>query len=182
MEALSESATPFQNFSPSIACALSINAILNTTRFSRLEAKSNSFGAMAVQKFALLVVVFLTITIAAAREIPADRSPESRLKISLLAETADGSGMVECWGSLLELRSCTNEIVLFFLKGEGYIGHDCCRAIRIITHQCWPSMLTTVGFTAEEGDILTDYCDMPPASGVAAPVPSPAPAPRSTAA
>ncbi|KAI3894512.1 hypothetical protein MKW92_030331, partial [Papaver armeniacum] len=32
-------------------------------------------------------------------------------------------------------------------------------AIRIITRECWPSMLASVGFTAEEGDILRGYCD-----------------------
>ena len=134
---------------------------------------------MAVQKLALLVVACLMITTAAARELPVHRSLESRLKMSLMAENSDGSGM-DCWGSLLELRSCTNEIVLLLLNGEGYIGQDCCRAIRIITHECWPSMLTTVGFTAEEGDILSNYCDTPPASEVAVPVRSPAPGPRAT--
>ena len=137
---------------------------------------------MANQKLDVVVLAFLTISIAAAREIPTNRSLESRLKISLLAKTEEGSGVVDCWGSLLELRSCTNEIVLLLLTGEGYIGHDCCRAIRIITHECWPSMLTTVGFTAEEGDILRDYCDIPPASGVSIPVPPPAPAPQATTA
>ncbi|RZC57081.1 hypothetical protein C5167_004390 [Papaver somniferum] len=70
-----------------------------------------------------------------------------------------GAGMVECWNALYELRSCTNEIILFFMDGEMYLGVECCRAIRIITRECWPSMLTSVGFTAEEGDILRGYCD-----------------------
>ncbi|XP_026409840.1 egg cell-secreted protein 1.2-like [Papaver somniferum] len=70
-----------------------------------------------------------------------------------------GAGMVECWDALYELRSCTNEIILFFMDGEMYLGIECCRAIRIITRECWPSMLTSVGFTAEEGDILRGYCD-----------------------
>ncbi|RZC57082.1 hypothetical protein C5167_004389 [Papaver somniferum] len=71
----------------------------------------------------------------------------------------DGAGMVECWNALYELRSCTNEIILFFMDGEMYLGIECCRAIRIITRECWPSMLTSVGFTAEEGDTLRGYCD-----------------------
>ncbi|MCL7039965.1 hypothetical protein MKW94_010414 [Papaver nudicaule] len=71
----------------------------------------------------------------------------------------DGAGMAECWSALYELRSCTNEIILFFMDGEMYLGIECCRAIRIITRECWPSMLTSVGFTAEEGDILKSYCD-----------------------
>ncbi|KAK1300695.1 Egg cell-secreted protein 1.1 [Acorus calamus] len=40
-----------------------------------------------------------------------------------------------------------------------YLGLGCCRAIRVITRQCWPSMPTSIGFTAEEGDILRGYCD-----------------------
>ncbi|MCL7038719.1 hypothetical protein MKW94_005940 [Papaver nudicaule] len=30
----------------------------------------------------------------------------------------DGAGMAECWSALYELRSCTNEIILFFMDGE----------------------------------------------------------------
>ncbi|KAJ1429722.1 Prolamin-like domain [Sesbania bispinosa] len=67
--------------------------------------------------------------------------------------------LVDCWSSLLELRSCSNEIVLFFINGEADIGPECCRAITVITHNCWPAMLTSLGFTAEEGNILRGYCD-----------------------
>ncbi|KAI3833629.1 hypothetical protein MKW98_021539 [Papaver atlanticum] len=51
-----------------------------------------------------------------------------------------------------------------------YLGIECCRAIRIITPECWLSMLTSVGFTAEEGDILRGYCD---ASHSTTPISSP---------
>lgn len=144
---------------------------------------------MAVQKlaFLLLLALLTTTSMAAAREAPQElpkRSLEARLMGGgILAETGDGSGMIDCWGALLELRSCTNEVVLFFLNGDAYIGHECCRAIRVITRQCWPNMLTSIGFTAEEGDILRDYCDMgmaPPSAPVTAP-PAPAPAPQATA-
>ncbi|KVH98614.1 egg cell-secreted protein 1.2-like [Cynara cardunculus var. scolymus] len=67
-------------------------------------------------------------------------------------------GLMECWNALLELKSCTNEIILFFLNGDSYLTMECCRAIRIITYGCWPSMLTSLGFTSEEGDILRGYC------------------------
>ncbi|MED6218553.1 hypothetical protein PIB30_027766 [Stylosanthes scabra] len=66
---------------------------------------------------------------------------------------------LNCWDSLLELKSCTNEIVLFFLNGESHLGHECCHAIYVITRNCWPAMLTSLGFTAEETDILRGYCD-----------------------
>lgn len=97
----------------------------------------------------------------------------------------DGGGwMMECWSAVTELRSCTNEIVLFFLNGESYLGHDCCLAIRTVTHHCWPAMLASVGFTAEEADILRGFCDAevgahaPPATPVVPPTAqAPAPAP-----
>ncbi|KAK9184750.1 hypothetical protein WN943_025101 [Citrus x changshan-huyou] len=42
---------------------------------------------------------------------------------------------------------------------EANIGPNCCRAIDIITRNCWPAMLTSLEFTAEEGNILRGYCD-----------------------
>ncbi|XP_010934703.1 egg cell-secreted protein 1.4-like [Elaeis guineensis] len=67
----------------------------------------------------------------------------------------------QCWDSLMELKSCTGEVILFFINGETYLGPGCCRAIRIIEHQCWAAdaMLAALGFTAEEGDVLRGYCD-----------------------
>ncbi|KAL5698635.1 hypothetical protein ACHQM5_029646 [Ranunculus cassubicifolius] len=65
----------------------------------------------------------------------------------------------KCWESLIELRACTGEVILFFLNGETFLGPNCCRAIRVIEHQCWPSMLSSLGFTDQEGDVLRDYCD-----------------------
>ncbi|KAB1206298.1 Egg cell-secreted protein 1.2 [Morella rubra] len=59
----------------------------------------------------------------------------------------------------MELKSCPNEIVVFFLNGQTDIGPDCCSAISIITHNCWPAMLTSLSFTAEDGNILRSYCD-----------------------
>ncbi|KDO48954.1 hypothetical protein CISIN_1g047808mg [Citrus sinensis] len=60
-------------------------------------------------------------------------------------------GLTKCWNALMELKSCSNEIA--------DIGPDCCRAIDIITRNCWSAMLTSLGFTAEEGNILRGYCD-----------------------
>ncbi|KAG9153120.1 hypothetical protein Leryth_012378 [Lithospermum erythrorhizon] len=84
-------------------------------------------------------------------------------------EGEGGGGMSVCWNALMELKSCTNEIILFFLNGESYMGMDCCKAIRVITHECWPSMLTSLGYTSEEGDILSDYCGGAQTSPLAAP-------------
>ncbi|CAL8173863.1 unnamed protein product [Prunus armeniaca] len=54
----------------------------------------------------------------------------------------------------------SDEVVMFFfLNVETYLGHSCCEAIRTIEHQCWPALLGTLGFTAEETDVLKGYCD-----------------------
>ncbi|XP_027340918.1 egg cell-secreted protein 1.2-like [Abrus precatorius] len=64
-----------------------------------------------------------------------------------------------CWESLLKLQACSGEIVTFFVNGETYLGHDCCQAIRVIGHDCWPNIVESLGFTTEETDILDGYCD-----------------------
>ncbi|KAK9214506.1 hypothetical protein WN944_006499 [Citrus x changshan-huyou] len=68
-------------------------------------------------------------------------------------------GLTECWNALMELKSCSNEIVIFFLNSQADIGPDCCRTIDIITRNCWSAMLTSLGFTAKEGNILRGYYD-----------------------
>ncbi|KAI3952450.1 hypothetical protein MKW92_029820 [Papaver armeniacum] len=133
---------------------------------------------------AISALMVTTTTFVAAREVPtAIRYPGHNLAARINADDG-GAGMAECWNALYELKSCTNEIILFFMDGEMYLGLECCRAIRIITRDCWPSMLTSVGFTAEEGDILRGYCDAPhmaaPRSSPVAmlpPVPAPAQSP-----
>ncbi|KDO62555.1 hypothetical protein CISIN_1g042702mg, partial [Citrus sinensis] len=67
--------------------------------------------------------------------------------------------LTECWNVLMKLKSCSNEIVIFFLNRQADIGPDCCHTIDIITRNCWLAMLTSLGFTAEEGNILRGYCD-----------------------
>lgn len=68
-------------------------------------------------------------------------------------------GSTKCWDSLFQLQSCTGEVILFFLNGETYLGPSCCNAIKNIEHQCWPSMLGSLGYTSQEGDMLLGYCD-----------------------
>ncbi|KAM0877064.1 hypothetical protein ACQ4PT_035758 [Festuca glaucescens] len=87
-----------------------------------------------------------------------------------------GAGwMMECFGAVTELRSCTNEIVLFFINGESWLGQDCCLAIRTVTRHCWPSMLASIGFTAEEADVLRGFCDAEVGGALAPPPPPPTP-------
>ncbi|KAK9134438.1 hypothetical protein Syun_013768 [Stephania yunnanensis] len=139
--------------------------------------------ALILSKLALFLALMLFIMAPStleARELALNpgRDLQARLFLGIGEGGEAEGGLVNCWNSLVELRSCTNEILLFFLNGESYLGLDCCRAIRVITHHCWPSMLTSLGFTAEEGDILRGYCDASPSAPLPPAVPSPALAPE----
>ncbi|AES70191.1 ECA1 gametogenesis related family [Medicago truncatula] len=57
------------------------------------------------------------------------------------------------------LKHVVGEIVTFFLNGETYLGYGCCKAIRVIGHDCWPNVVASLGFTNEETDVLEGYCD-----------------------
>ncbi|KAI3877830.1 hypothetical protein MKX03_002037 [Papaver bracteatum] len=106
---------------------------------------------------AISALMVSSSTFVAAREVPVViRYPGHNLAARINAD--DGAGMVECWNALYELRSCTNEIILFFMDGEMYLGLECCRAIRIITRECCPSMLTSVAFYCCSSN---SYCDAP---------------------
>ncbi|KAB1210336.1 Egg cell-secreted protein 1.4 [Morella rubra] len=112
---------------------------------------------MAVQNvLVLLPLAFLLAmtNVTATRDLLITRPGNN-----LAARLETSGGLVPCWNALMELKSCSNEIVVFFLNGQTDIGPDCCSAISIITHHCWPAMLTSLGFTAEEGNILRGYCD-----------------------
>ncbi|KAL6649757.1 hypothetical protein ACP70R_013981 [Stipagrostis hirtigluma subsp. patula] len=79
-----------------------------------------------------------------------------------LAERLDRAmGSQQCWEAMAEIKSCTGEIILFFLNGEAYLGPGCCRAIRVIEMSCWgaDAVMSFIGFTPEEGDMLKGYCD-----------------------
>ncbi|XP_057982284.1 egg cell-secreted protein 1.4-like [Malania oleifera] len=99
-----------------------------------------------------LVAALLACTIAASPAATA-RPLASRLQADNSSESND------CWDSLFELQSCMGEVITFFLNGETSLGADCCRAVHTVEHHCWPAMLGSLGFTAEEGDILHGYCD-----------------------
>ncbi|KAL7103843.1 hypothetical protein ACP275_08G204700 [Erythranthe tilingii] len=100
----------------------------------------------------LLMMASSTMTTSAARNLDSKSTLLARLKLN-------EKGSKTCLDALLELKSCSGEVVLFFLNGETSLGPNCCSAIRTIEHQCWPSMMGTLGITAEEGDILRGYCD-----------------------
>ncbi|PHU00447.1 hypothetical protein BC332_30234 [Capsicum chinense] len=75
-----------------------------------------------------------------------------------LDESNQGS-ILECFNAFGEIKSCTNEIIAYFTIGTIDIDLPCCQAISVITHHCWPGMLTTLGFTLEQTNILRGYCD-----------------------
>ena len=120
---------------------------------------------MAFQSYLTLSVLLIAFS-ASARPVPP------------LAARLQANGTAYCWDSLMELRSCSGEVILFFLNGETYLGPSCCRAIRFIEHKCWAAdaMLSVLGFTAEEGDILKGYCDATDEPSAAPPPPSGPPA------
>ncbi|KAI3835381.1 hypothetical protein MKW92_004064 [Papaver armeniacum] len=119
--------------------------------------------ALINRKLVLMLVISALManitTLIAARDLKTVIHSSVGHNLAARINGEDGAGMTECLNALYELRSCTNEIILFFMDGEMYLGIECCKAIRIITRECWPTMLTSVGFTAEEGDILRGYCD-----------------------
>ncbi|PKA65670.1 Egg cell-secreted protein 1.1 [Apostasia shenzhenica] len=106
----------------------------------------------------LLLLLFAATLAAGSRPIASFSSLEARLG-------ADEAW--QCWESLVELRSCSGEVILFFLNGETYLGPSCCRAIRVIEKRCWAAdaMLAALGFTSQEGDVLRGYCDAAAAAG-----------------
>ncbi|KAA8530988.1 hypothetical protein F0562_005722 [Nyssa sinensis] len=115
---------------------------------------------MATISWLLKVLLLLAITCLIADDATATRELlPIQPGFNLTARIETSGGLVDCWNALTELKSCSNEIVLFFINGQTDIGPACCQAVRMITQHCWPAMLASLGFTAEEGNILKGYCD-----------------------
>ncbi|CAN0857610.1 Egg cell-secreted protein 1.1 [Linum grandiflorum] len=126
---------------------------------------ASSFHTLVAAPFLIQILLTLHLLTCPAAARPAVSSIPSaatslpplasRLKVDQSSTTT-----TNCWESLIELQSCTGEIILFFLNGETYLGHGCCTAIRVIGEHCWPNLIETVGFTGEESDVLEGYCDL----------------------
>ncbi|RZB96929.1 Egg cell-secreted protein 1.3 [Glycine soja] len=86
-----------------------------------------------------------------------------------LAMKSPKENHVECWSNLIVLKSCSNEIMHFFINGQADIGPNCCCAIRVITHDCWPEMLTSLGYSYHEALSIRGYCDAAASSPALAP-------------
>ncbi|KAL9460192.1 hypothetical protein AB3S75_003403 [Citrus x aurantiifolia] len=107
---------------------------------------------------ALTCLIMANIANATSRNDRLNNNMKSGYDLATRLETSEG--LTECWNGLMELKSCSNEIVIFFLNSQADIGPDYCRAIDIITCNCWSAMLTSLRFPTEEGNILKDYCDV----------------------
>ncbi|KAJ0025243.1 hypothetical protein Pint_07908 [Pistacia integerrima] len=107
---------------------------------------------------------FLTLLLALSIASITEARPffENSSRSSLVARLKLDNESSSCWDSLTQLQSCSGELIMFFLNGETNLGPGCCQAIRTISHQCWPAMIGTLGFTAEESDVLQGYCDSEP--------------------
>lgn len=110
----------------------------------------------------ILTTILVTLTICSftsteARPLLVELSPIE--STSLMTRLNLDGNSVSCWESLFKLQSCSRELFMFFYNGQTYLGSDCCHSILIIVQDCWPAMLGSLGFTAEEGNILAGYCD-----------------------
>ncbi|GAB4847704.1 hypothetical protein Ancab_026766 [Ancistrocladus abbreviatus] len=99
----------------------------------------------------------------------ANVSTSARELIPLEYNEKPGVDIANCWTALAELRNCSNEIIGFFLNGQAEIDEPCCHAVDVIIHHCWPSMLNSLGYTSEEGNLLEGYCDKSSPGPAAAP-------------
>ncbi|KAL8542002.1 hypothetical protein ACS0TY_003023 [Phlomoides rotata] len=118
----------------------------------------------------LLVLVLASFLGSSLLMISARKTdPKPTLFTRLMLEQ---EGPNSCWDALLELQSCSSEVVLFFLNGETHLSTNCCTAITTIERHCWPSMLATIGITSEESDVLRGYCDAADDSGATTPPPA----------
>ncbi|GAY62536.1 hypothetical protein WN943_006987 [Citrus x changshan-huyou] len=107
--------------------------------------------------FFILALTCLIIANAISRNDRLNSNMKSYYDLATRLKTS--GGLMECWNTLIELKSCSKKIVIFFLNSHADIGPDHCRAIDIFTRNCWPAMLTSLGFIVEEGNILRGYCD-----------------------
>lgn len=97
-------------------------------------------------------VAFLVLAIASLAFIPAHESRE--FPVPVLESTG-----LDCWTALYKIRSCSNEIVAYFVDGSIDIDPPCCESIALITHHCWPAVLGVLGYGPDQTDILRGYCD-----------------------
>jgi len=109
----------------------------------------------------VLVLVALVITaLVLSTSIVESRKLSNPSNLMSLEERLKVNGEPSnCWESLFKLQACSGEIITFFLNGETFLGNGCCQAIKVITNDCWPNVVSSLGFTNEETHVLEGYCD-----------------------
>ncbi|GAY67880.1 hypothetical protein CUMW_259940 [Citrus unshiu] len=85
---------------------------------------------------ALTCLIMANIANATSRNVRLNNNMKPGYDLATRLEAS--GGLTECWNALMELKSCSNEIVICFLNRQADIGPDCCRAIDIITRNCCP--------------------------------------------
>ncbi|MED6199472.1 hypothetical protein PIB30_076232 [Stylosanthes scabra] len=85
----------------------------------------------------------------------------SSSEVAIIRNEGGGAGEhADCLKSLVELRSCSNEILHYFTNGGvDLISYHCCCAINVIAHNCWPALLISLGITLQQAHYLCGYCD-----------------------
>lgn len=109
-----------------------------------------------------LFIVIISLSTWTVTKIVMARPLTSTTSTSTLATRLRLETNNKCWETLFQLQACTGEVIMFFLNGETNLGSGCCHALLTIAQECWPDMLTTLGLTQQEGDILRGYCDGAP--------------------
>ncbi|KAJ4897247.1 Egg cell-secreted protein 1.5 [Raphanus sativus] len=103
------------------------------------------------------------------------------LTATVAADHSGAGNLIECWNAALELKSCTDEIVKFFISRNGTaepgvsagIDKDCCGAIGLIVKECRSVMFTSLGLTTMEGNMISEYCGFQAEKPIFSPSPSP---------
>ncbi|KAK8581074.1 hypothetical protein V6N13_144117 [Hibiscus sabdariffa] len=114
-------------------------------------------GSTSSSRVLFFAFVFAVSMLLMAEARPLDLGNATRSDLLVRLKLDEESS--DCWDSLIQLQSCTGELIMFFLNGETDIGKSCCRAILTISHKCWPDMIDALGFTTEETNVLEGYCD-----------------------
>ncbi|CAH8343827.1 unnamed protein product [Eruca vesicaria subsp. sativa] len=142
----------------------------------------------ATSKFSLLTSLTLAYLISTVHFTTVVEARNMQTMTVAADHSGDGN-LVDCWNAALELKSCTDEIVKFFMSRNGTaepgvtggIDKDCCGAIELIGKECWSVMFTSLGLTNMEGNMVSEYCDFQAEKLVLSPSPSPSPAPEALA-
>ena len=99
----------------------------------------------------------------------------------MAADHSGAGNLIERWNAALELKSCADKIVKFFISRNGMvelgvsagIDKDCCGAIGLIVKECWFVMFTSLGLTTMEGNMLSEHCGFQAEKPVLSQSPSP---------